>query len=46
VTFQYLKGACKQEGNQLFTQVGSDRTRGNDFKQKNRRFALDDGELF
>ena len=46
VTFQYLKGACKQEGHQLFTQVGSDRTRGNDFKQKNRRFALDDGELF
>ena len=28
VTFQYLKGAYKQEGEQLFTWVGSDRTKG------------------
>ena len=32
VAFQYLKGAYKQEGEWLFTRVGSDRTRGNGFK--------------
>ena len=32
VTFQYLKGAYKQEGEWLFTRVDSDRTRGNAFK--------------
>ena len=32
--FQYLKGACKQEGNQLFTGIDSGRTRGNGFKLK------------
>jgi len=31
--FQYMKGACKQEGEQLFTRMDSDRTRG--------RFRLD-----
>ena len=31
-TFQYLKGVYKQEGEQLFTRVNSDRTRGNGFK--------------
>lgn len=30
----YLKGAYKQEGNQPFTQIDSDRTRGNSFKLK------------
>ena len=39
--FQYLKGDYKQEGNQLFTGVGSDRTRGNGFKCKEGRFRLD-----
>ena len=29
--FQYLKGAYKQEGNQLFTGVESDRKRGDSF---------------
>ena len=28
VIFQYLKGVYKHEGNQLFTRVNSDRTRG------------------
>ena len=32
--FQYLKGAYKQEGSQLFTRVGNDRTRGNGFKMR------------
>ena len=39
--FQYLKGDYKQERNQLFTKVDSDRTRGNNFKLKERRFSLD-----
>ena len=32
--FQYSKGTCKQEGNQLFTKVDSDRTKRNGFKLK------------
>ena len=40
-TVQYLKRDYKQEGNQLFTRVGSDRTRGNGFKLKEVRFRLD-----
>ena len=32
VTFQYLKGAHKQEGEQPFTRVDSDRARGNGLK--------------
>jgi len=35
--FQYLKGDYKQ-GNQLFTWVDSDRTRGNGFKLKEGRY--------
>ena len=31
VAFQYLKRAYKQEGEQLFTRVDSDRPRGNGF---------------
>ena len=37
--FQYLKGAYTQEGNQLFTQCDSDRTRGNGFKLKEGDFG-------
>jgi len=39
--FQYLKGAYKQEGSQIFTRVDNGRTRENDFKLKEGRFRLD-----
>ena len=32
--FQYLKGAYKQEGSQLFERVDNSRTRGSGFKLK------------
>ena len=38
---QYLKGAYKQEGSQLFTRVYNGRTKGNGFKLKEGRFRLD-----
>ena len=41
VVFQYLEGAYKQEGQQLFTRVDSDRTRGNSFKLRQGKFSLD-----
>ena len=41
VAFQYLKGAYKQEGEQLFVRVASDRTRGNGLKPRLGRFRLD-----
>ena len=41
VAFQYLKGAYKQEGEQLFMRVDSERTRGNGFKLGQGKFRLD-----
>ena len=41
VAFQYLKGAYKQEVEQLFMRVDSDRTRRNGFKLRQGRFELD-----
>jgi len=41
VTFQYLKGSYRREGNRLFSRVCHDRTRGNGFKLKEGRFRLD-----
>lgn len=37
---QYLKGAYKKDGEQLFTKSGNDRTRGNGFNLKEGRFRL------
>jgi len=34
VAFQYLKGACKQVGDQVFKKADSDWTRRNEFKLK------------
>ena len=39
--FQYLKGAYKQEGSQLFERVDNSKTRGNGFKLREGRFRLD-----
>ena len=39
--FQYLKGAYKQEGSQLFGRVDNSRTRGNGLKLKEGRLRLD-----
>jgi len=39
--FQYLKGAYKWEGSQLFERVDNSRTRGNGVKLKEGRLRLD-----
>ena len=39
--FQYLKGAYRKDGDNLFRRDSSDRTKGNGFKLKQGRFRLD-----
>jgi len=39
--FQYLKGACRKDGENLFSKACCDRTRSNGFKLKDGRFRLD-----
>ncbi|KAJ7424473.1 Dmx like 1 [Pitangus sulphuratus] len=41
VTFQFLKGAYKKDGERLFTRTCGDRIRGNGFRLKESRFKLD-----
>ena len=43
--FQYLKGAYKQEGSQLFTKDDDGRTSGKCLKLMEERFKLDSGEV-
>jgi len=43
---QYLKGAYKQEEDQLLTQSDSDKIRENGFKLKGERFGLDSRKKF
>ena len=38
---QYLKEACKKDGEQLFAQADNDRTRWNGFKVKEGKFRLE-----
>jgi len=39
--FQYLKGACRKDGGNLFSKACCDRTRSNGFKLREGRFRLD-----
>ncbi|PKU46202.1 hypothetical protein llap_3512 [Limosa lapponica baueri] len=41
VACQYLRGACRRDGEGLFIREWSDRMRGNGFKLKEDRFRLD-----
>jgi len=41
VAFQYLKGAYKKDGDEPFSRVCCDKTRGNSFKLKDGRSRLD-----
>ena len=41
VAFQYLNGACKRAGKELFTRACRNKTKGNGSKLKEGRFRLD-----
>jgi len=38
--FQYVKGVCRKDGDNLFSKACSDRTRSNGFKLREDRFRL------
>ena len=46
MTFQYLKGTYRKDGENLFTKACNNRTRGNDFKLKEGGFRLDISKKF
>ena len=41
MTFHYLKGDCKKEGDRVFGRIYCDRTRRNSFKLEEGSFRLD-----
>jgi len=41
VIFQYLNGACRKDGENIFSRACCDRTRSNGFKLSEGRFRLD-----
>ena len=44
--FQYLKGACRKDGDNIFSRACCSRTRSNGFKPREGRFRLDRRKKF